>query len=182
MFRYMSIDPGTNSLGIAINGIDLQTGEKKVLHSTTTNIDRLVEWMYGETVIPIHGLRYAKVLCCQEVIFKFLVSWNIQAVVSESPYMGRFPQAFSALVECMQAMRMAAYRYNPNMPFNVIDPSTVKMVLGVKGNSGDKSLMTSAVTRVVGDHHDVQYLDEHAIDAIAVGHAFFVMQLQKQLG
>lgn len=182
MFIYLSIDPGTNSLGITINGVDFRTKEKQVLHSTTVHIDKLAEIKYGDTIVLTHGLRYAKVHCCYEVVLKFLIDWNIQAVVSESPYMGRFPQAFGALVECVQAMRNAVFQYNPYLTFNTIDPATIKKSLGVKGNSGDKNAMTVAVGNMLNGSYDIQYLDEHAIDSIAVGHAWYLMSLLPQLG
>lgn len=177
LFHYLSIDPGTNSLGITINAVDFATKEKKIVHSTTAHIDKLAQMLYGDSLILTHGLRFAKMQACKDVIFKMACEWEIQAVVSESPYMGRFPQAFSALVECIQAMQNAILEYNPLLPFNLIDPATVKKAMGVKGNNGDKNAMRNAVATIMPAEFDINMFDEHAIDSMGVGHAFYIANI-----
>ena len=51
----------------------------------------------------------------------------------------------------------------------------MKKNIGVKGNSGDKDLMTTAVLNnpniIFNDDIDTESLSEHAIDAIAIGYS-----------
>lgn len=177
LFYYLSIDPGTNSLGLTINAVNFATKEKKIVHSYTAHIDKLAQLLYGDSLVLTQGLRFAKMQVCRDVIFKMACEWEIQAVVSESPYMGRFPQAFSALVECIQAMHLGIMDYNSLMPFNLIDPATVKKAMGVKGNSGDKNAMRNAVANILPAEFDINYFDEHAIDSMGVGHAFYIANI-----
>lgn len=175
MFKYiyLSIDPGTSSLGTAINGI---THDNKwvILDAHTTNINLVVRHRYPYELVDTHSERYFKVKACGEVIYKIASAWGVNGVVSESPYMGRFPQAFAALTECMLSMRNAAYDFNPNRAMFTIDPSTIKKAVGVSGKSGDKNLMRNAVNGLVIDMGiNTDILDEHAIDAIAVGYTYY---------
>ncbi|BDH16589.1 MAG: hypothetical protein [Bacteriophage sp.] len=178
-YIYLSIDPGTNSLGTTINGITTDN-QWRVIHSTTTNIDLLTKILYEDTIVKTHGMRLARMFTCEQVIYKFACDWNVNSVVSESPYMGRFPQAFSALVECMQSMRRGVYQYNPYTKFDVIDPSTIKKAVGVPGKSGDKNLMRLATQKLVGDYVNVDWLDEHSIDSICVGYTWFQQSYGEQ--
>lgn len=177
LFYYLSIDPGSNSLGLTINAVDFATREKRIIHSTTVHIDKLANLYYGDSLVLTHGLRYAKMQVCKDAVFKMAASWEVQAVVSESPYMGRFPQAFSALVECIQAMHQAITAYNPLLPFNMVDPASVKKAMGVKGNNGDKNAMRTAVAKILPADFNIDDYDEHAIDSMCVGHAFYMASI-----
>ncbi len=87
--------------------------------------------------------------------------------------MGRFPNAFGALTEIMLAIRRACWRFDPILPLNVIDPSSVKKFMGVKGTSKDKSAMTRALMakQELANPSGIPLadLDEHSIDALCVG-------------
>ena len=87
--------------------------------------------------------------------------------------MERTVKAFAALTECMHSMRNAMYSQNPNRVFHTIDPSTIKKSVGVSGKSGDKELMRKAVQGIAGSMVNVDWLDEHAIDSIAVGYSWY---------
>ena len=174
MYRhiYLSIDPGTSMLGTTINAITMDN-QWVVLHSCTTNIELVVRHTYPPEQIAIHGERFFKDQACARVIGKFADAWWINVAVSESPYMGSFPQAFGALTECMISMRYALFGHNPNRVLHTIDPSTIKKSVGVSGKSGDKELMRQAIQKIAGSMVNVDWLDEHAIDSIAVGYAWY---------
>lgn len=171
-FIYLSIDPGTSMLGTTINAITPEN-EWVVLHSHTTNVGALIQHKYRKDLINLHGERFYKSLLAGEVILKFASTWNVNKIVSESPYMGKFPQAFSALTECLMGMRLAGYEYDPFNVVDVIDPARIKNHVGVKGNSGDKEKMREAVRKIAGHMVNVDLLDEHSIDSIAVGYAWY---------
>lgn len=171
-FIYMSIDPGTSMLGTTINAITLDD-QWVVLHTTTTNVKALVQHYFSAHQLDLHGERFFKSRLCGQVIFKFAEHWNVNRIISESPYMGKFAQAFSALTECLSSIRNAAYENSHEYPLETIDPATIKNHVGVKGNSGDKEKMREAVRALVGRYIDVDTLDEHAIDSIAVGYTWY---------
>lgn len=172
MFRLLSIDPGSTNMGYTVFEVTSMDQPMNVLHTGTLNVERLAKLMYGDSMMFYHGLRQAKMQICHEAVYKLLHAWEITYVVSESPYMSRFPQAYGALMECLMSIRQAVMRYYPELPLALVDPATVKLSVGVKGNSGDKNHMTEAVARLYGHQVNVNVLDEHAIDSIAVGHAW----------
>lgn len=169
---YLTIDPGTNMLGTTINAIT-HDNQWVVLHTHTTNIRALLQHRFPPHLIELHGERFFKALLCGEVIFKFAKDWDATRIVSESPYMGKFPQAFGALTECLYAMRYHGYQYDPYISFDTIDPATIKYHVGVKGNSGDKALMKMAVQHLTGTTVDLRFADEHSVDSMAVGYAWY---------
>ena len=172
----MSFDPGTNHLGIAVFNVIPETGVLILKHAWTTDIAKLAEDRYPG-LAAYHGIRMAKLQAIEDVIAKAVESWMPTTLISESPYMGRFPQAFGALVECLYVIRSMILRWDYGVVLHTIDPASVKQAVGVSGRSGDKSLMAAAIqkhpTRLDLSSVDLTRLDEHAIDAIAVGYAHF---------
>ncbi len=170
-FIYLSIDPG-NMLGTTINAIT-PDNQWCVLHTHTTNVNALIYHKFPRELIELQGERLFREIVTTEIVQKFATDWGVNIVVSESPYMGRFPQAFATLTECMVAIRKACYNYNAYMNFDTIDPSTIKKSVGVKGNSGDKELMREAVRKITNNSVPVDIMDEHSIDSIAIGYAWY---------
>lgn len=184
----LSIDPGTKSLGISIldftyfNVSPNELGFKlEILDTRTVNIENLAKLKYG-TLLDDHSLRELKVKACYDTIMKMVNTWTPAIVISEAPYMGRFPLAFGALVECLQAIRDAVRDYDVDLPFCSIDPATIKKQVGVKGNSGDKNAMTKAMFKLFPEQLDkLEHLDEHAIDSLGVGYAWSKMYLNDKV-
>lgn len=170
---FISIDPGTN-LGLSVNEIDADTGEFRVIYTKTTDTELYAHHYFKETLIPNFGMRYAKSEAVYQIVKHLMETWDVPLVVCESPYMGKFPQAFMSLVECIQSIRRAVADHSVGVKFRMIDPSSIKKANGVKGNKGDKELMRKAGRRYLSDEI-IDKLDEHAIDASAIGYAWFHM-------
>lgn len=168
---FISIDPGSN-LGLSVNEINPDTGEFKVIYTKTTDTELYAHHYFRETLIPNFGMRYAKSEAVYQIVRHLIESWGVHLVVCESPYMGKFPQAFMSLVECIQSIRRAAADHSVELKFRMIDPSTIKKANGVKGNKGDKNLMRVAGKRYLSEEI-LDKLDEHAIDASAIGYAWY---------
>ena len=168
----LSIDPGTNCTGVSI--ITYEEGQDPFIHHVETiKAERLaLRYMF---VIGIHGIRYAKILAVADRLYKLFTVYKPDMVVSESPYMGRFAQAFGALTEMLAEIRNRLFLYNATMYLNTLEPSIVKKFLGVKGTSGDKEAMRTAVLKQALSYSTYikpEELDEHSIDSIAVGLCF----------
>ena len=172
--RIVAIDPGTNSLGFAV--LEVMDNCVEVLYADTLHGAKLAAVHTG--LLEVHGERVTKLYALNHEIAARLCTWMPHHVVSESPYMGRFPQAYAALIECVGAIRNAVIAYDRQLPLHQLDPATVKQAVGVSGKTGDKTLMTAALkrlhTQIAIMDGTLDDLDEHAIDAIAVGAAFSV--------
>lgn len=181
----LSIDPGTKNLGISVLDLTLHNVSTtevgfnlEILDTRTVGIENLVKLKYS-ALMEERSLRELKVKACYDTILKMVDTWTPAIVISEAPYMGRFPTAFGALVECLQAVREAVMDYDVDLPFVSIDPATVKKMVGVKGNSGDKNAMTKALHKLFPDRLDLlAHLDEHAIDSLGVGYAWSKLYLE----
>lgn len=181
-YRLFSIDPGTSSLGLSVLEIPIYTNQRCAkahevmwLDSMTLRCDPFIKEFTH--MAQTHGDRFAKLTGIEHYLLTYMEYWQPHGVASESPYMGRFPQAYAALTECIYAIRKAVIRYNSLLPLNLIDPATVKQSIGVSGKSGDKDKMRSAIKfysdcfiKSVGV--DLERADEHAVDALAVGIAY----------
>lgn len=176
-YRIMAIDPGTNTLGISILSRDLTTNIINLEYSTTLVAENMLNPYAG--VVEHYGIRFAKLYALQNSLSYLMREFQIDDVVSESPYLGRFPQAFAALTEAMCMIRAAILQYNPYINLTTIDPATIKMLCGVSGKSSDKTLMQRSILSLADTGRlsvDVTVplleLDEHSIDSIAAGYAY----------
>lgn len=172
--RLLSIDPGSVNLGIAILDIHLPYGQVYLRHAHTFHIETHVKnkWSNYEFIF---GVNAAKIKAIEDIVCGMAIAWEVHDAVSESPYMGRFPRAFEVLTQCMSAIRLGLSCHYGDRPIFTFDPATVKKAVGVKGTSSDKLAVALALQRlpnlVLGEWN-INYLDEHSTDAIAVGYTY----------
>lgn len=172
IYRTVAIDPGSNTLGYAILDLNLSTGEIALMGADTLVGVKMARSHpdFAET----HGDRATRLHCHEEFLKALLDDCRPNAVISEAPYMGRFPQAFMALIECLGAIRRAVISYDPYMPMETVDPPTAKKAVGAPGKGGGKDIVREKVlalpTLINATGRPLTVLDEHAIDAVAVGY------------
>lgn len=118
--RIVSVDPGTNSLGVAVLDLDIFNNSIVVQHAFTIDIQKHSA-RYSQINL-VHGERVAKLHAVRQALYRFYCTWQPDHIVSEAPYMGRFPQAYAALVECVSSIRYAVMEYHQAKPLNTIDP------------------------------------------------------------
>lgn len=177
IYRILGIDPGTNTLGIAIIDLDLATKEASLIMATT--LQGAKDSKNFPNISDVHGDRKAKLFAHQNNIRYILERYRPNSIISESPYMGKFTNAFEALVECLTAIRDEIYIYDHSIGLETVDPPTAKKAVGAPGRGGDKGVVRNAVLKLQGLKNktgsSLDMLDEHAIDAIAV--ACYKLQL-----
>lgn len=168
-FIVLSIDPGTNKCGFSILSLNLTTGKRKVVASTTFYA---TDYLRGnKELVDMHGEKDIRNRGYIETFRKWCEAWRPEIIVIEDAFLSRFPAAFAALREQTQLFRIAAYDRDPYQSILMLEPSRVKRHMGVKG--GDKNLMLKALHRrkdvSYSDDIDIDILDEHAIDSICIG-------------
>lgn len=174
ILRVLSCDPGTNSLGLSVHELNVTDGTMIVLDAYTVNVARVMN-LYCSDSLHYHGEKVAKLKAVEYAVANYARTWEVERAVSEAPYMGKFPAAYAALVSCINAIRSGCSFYNSTLYLEIIDPATVKKMLGVPGNSGDKALIAKAIEKsqtIDTSAVDLSSLDEHSLDSIAVGHAY----------
>lgn len=170
-YRILAIDPSTSHTGVSLLDLDLSTGNIFIVNAATFNRKDILNssmWM-----VDVFGQREAAVAGYGKIMEELLHTWQPSGIVYESAYLSRLPQAFKALTEISVALRSAVMAWDCTVPFNPIDPSTVKKFMGVKGTSSNKDDMRIALlsTQLPVQYIDViaEQLGEHEIDATCVG-------------
>lgn len=172
-FRIAGFDPGAN-LGLSLieNHLD---GSKPIVKVVETVKLNPAEFGYKE-IAELHGNRAVKLMILHDRVTLFLRTHRPHGVIVEGNYLGRFATAFASLVECVTVIRNACYAYDPFMQLQIVDPTTVKTNIGmVKIRGTDKEDVRRALANLKElewDDIDIDDLDEHSIDSIAIGYYY----------
>lgn len=168
----IGIDPSVDNLGFSIIQVCLETNKEYLLFAGTFYSKKMIK--KEPIIVETHGERAAKLYVLQKALTQLFLDWQPNVVAMEYPFLGRFPQAYGALMEAICTIRNALLKYDETIPLGQIDPPTVKTSVGVDGRSKDKEEMREAVRVIPGmiypDNLDMHSLDEHASDSIAVAH------------
>jgi Holliday junction resolvasome RuvABC endonuclease subunit len=171
-YRILALDPGTNTLGSAFLDVDLVRQSMVVAGATTYKAASMS--LDYDSYRDTHGDRAARLRAHEENLVHLMAIWRPHAVVCESSFMGKFAQAYAALVECICSIQRATYRYNPSLPLIVIDPTTVKKSTGMVGPLRGKDPVRDALRLIPYLQYapgiNLEALDEHSVDAIAIAH------------
>jgi Holliday junction resolvasome RuvABC endonuclease subunit len=172
VYRIVGIDPGTDTLGIAVLDVDVQSRSVEIVRLYTLHASRNVDPLSAASVF--RGSRYAQIQYLEKAMSSLFVNLMPSAIVHESPFMGRFPEAYRALAECIGAIRRACDQYNPTLLIESVDPPTAKLAVGAKvGRDSTKDTVKQAVLAMqlpCSNVVDLSLASEHAIDAIAVAY------------
>lgn len=173
LYRVLGIDPGTDTLGVAVLDLNLELHTITLVYVTTLVASKNIKQL--DYLSELHTERFVKLQDHQCNIAKILEYYQPHCVISESPYLGRFANAFAALTECLLVIKQTVLNYNPWISLELIDPPNVKKSVGAPGKGGDKELIRNALkslNTIQGLNPSViDQLDEHSIDAIAVAYS-----------
>lgn len=173
--RVLGIDPGTTTLGFSLISTydDYAVVEKAYTHKAH---DRHRDYL---DVAKEHGEWFSRLMQHVTEFEDLLNTYRPQFVVSESPFLGRFPKSFERLVQCLLVLRIKLFEKDPNNTLYTIDPVSVKKKLGIslgRGKSDERKSKELVATCVFNrqylrwpDTINRDELDEHSTDATAVG-------------
>lgn len=170
-YRVVGIDPGT-ALGVAYFEIDLEMKRSALIEVNTLHGDRLSRQY--PIIEEVYGGRTARNLAFEESLVQYFRVVRPHSVICESPFLKKLPQAFASLTETVASIRRAVMRYDYFRPLLMIDPPSAKRAVGMVLKKGqDKDDVKKAVLALNAWENpygiDLASLDEHCIDAIAVG-------------
>lgn len=168
----IGIDPGSSNLGIGIIYYDVKTFQIVGSKAFTLNGAKLGK---GSWVTKIHGDRAGRINALGEALLQVILNEEgVTDIVSESPFMSRFAQAFASLTEVVAEVRRVIINHFPWLTLHLIDPPSVKNAVGAKGNA-DKDEVKTAISNLPGfvynDPDEFMFLDEHSTDALAVAYS-----------
>lgn len=171
--RILGIDNGTNTVGFALLECNVRTGHVTVIDAFTLEAKK-ISHRYGDLFVN-HDELHCRMLGISDTLRDVLHHYNPDVVCVESPfdYPGR-ADAFAKLSVVLSHLRFTVYAFDPLITFTTVTPMEAKKAVGAGTYIGGKEPIRDAVSRL----HDVTYangvctsvLDEHGIDAIAVGY------------
>jgi Holliday junction resolvasome RuvABC endonuclease subunit len=176
-YYIVSIDPGNTTTGVAIYEIDYQTQRVISIEAMTLQSIRLVDHteldpdQYSESLIKLHRLT--------DTLTEILLQYQPVEIVSESCFYHRVhPAAYGSLLTVINAYRTATIRHNPNVMFYTIEPIVIKRTIRVDSIK-EKTDVAKAIMRIPEIMSvlvtPIEMLDEHAIDAIAIGYTHLTL-------
>lgn len=179
-YNYLAIDPGLNNTGIAIFNMNYKTLELNSIHAFTIVTDKLRD----NTVLDndIYSDRMIKLWKIRSAMIEVLTVYCPANIVCESPFFNRFrPTAYASLVEVLSVFNSVIVEYNPNIMFEPIAPLLVKKTVGAGMETGKLDVKDSIkripyIMNIL--MNNVEYLDEHSIDAIAIGYTYFLRRIK----
>lgn len=171
-YRICAIDPGTDTMGLVVLDVDLMTSELDLVSAYTSSGLRMSR--KAPDGFTVHGDRWAKLFMHEQNILHWLRTYQPNSLICESPFLGRFPQAFESLVECKATIRRALTQYDAFMPLETIDPPSAKSAVGALVKKGSKENVKESILKLTDLNNKtgipLQTMDEHTVDAIAVGY------------
>lgn len=167
--RILSIDPGTDTLGVSVFDVDLRTNTKTLIHAFTYAASKYIDHLKNNTQWEMIDEKYMRLHRHYGHMKDLLDYYQPHLVYHENAFMGKFPKAYEGLVQCLYEIRLAVRDYNPYVPLIGLAPMEAKSYIG--GISKDQVLRSvSKIKDLQNLHALLPQLDEHAIDSIAIGY------------
>lgn len=170
--RIGCVDWGSSHLGLAVLDWEWGKEQAEVVWSKTISVS---DETHLTTYTEVCGRRDRRLDILRDAWLMFLRLSRPTFVITETPFMQRAKlSAFESGVEMQKMLRQGLWEVYPNKYLYGVDPMTVKRYVGVEPKGTDKSHMAKAVQALYTLHSmiDLTVLDEHSIDAIAVGNYF----------
>jgi len=165
------IDPGTETLGfgaLRVNVVSLEILESTAF--TFVGSKLASNTWYGD----VHGGRAERLGGHEDNLVDAFHYYQPNLIASESPFFNRrFPQAYGALTETVDAIRSAVWRYDVWLDLFLIDPPSVKKAVGASSHA-KKDEVKAALMALPDLNYNgptpIELLDEHSVDALAVAY------------
>jgi len=187
--RVLGIDPGTDTLGAVAFDFSLESEIPHLVFAQTVTAHQFVKTRFD--LIRYHGPRFARLIVLREFIAAVVKTYCPHFVGVESPFLRDSPTAFAALTEAFLVIRQGLVEVDTSIPLLAFDPMRAKCAVGAasptetvvkkrgkrikKVKIHSKTTVREAVLKLAkekaftwDEHVDLEALDEHSIDAIAV--------------
>lgn len=175
-----AVDPGTSTLGLTIVKV-LPDSTLELVHSETIEIDkeirRSTEYQH---LAEEYSMMDARLSVIRDCLLELLLEYEPHVLSVETPYMGRFPAAYRALVLCMSAVLKSFRDYNDDLPIHFIEPSSAKAAVGVVKKGSHKDVVERLLRarfkpnckkKEFHESELIEFMDEHQWDSLAVNYA-----------
>lgn len=173
-YKILSFDPGMKTFGYCVS-----TYDESVLNIIDANTYNL-EMLYREFDLckRFYPMVYTKVAILRKIVLKLLMEHKPDYITCEAAFYnpGR-PSAFSSLLRFIYTLDEVIYKVCKKSVYKLA-PLIVKKVshskIGGKATKDDMkvALLENINKGIITSNIDVEYIDEHAVDASLIGYAF----------
>ncbi len=176
MMNILAIDPSSTSVGVARYLVNTNTDNILSIEAGTINLD---SYNYDPMLFnSLHSDKTIRLIKLEHKFTELLNDINPDVVVCESAfYNPSRPNAFASLTEVIFLLNTLTIKYNRNIKFITLPPKTIKEAIGsLKITDKGKDPVKESIIKIPQIYNLVNNfidnLDNHAIDAIAVGYTF----------
>lgn len=169
--RIISIDPSTQHMGISVIDVNLLRPElfkllyvntihgEKLQHLTTDNYDD-----GGKVQSRMAGMG--------EGYRQLLKTYEPTVSICEDNFLGASPDTFKKLIEVVCILRQVTKEHGDGLYMSIVTPNAAKEIVkanfrGTKKEDVQKGILE--YTRLDYNGYDINTLDEHSTDSIAIG-------------
>ena len=181
-YRILSVDPGSDKLGLALIAIDEQ-GQCEIEGTLELDASRvlLVNSYFADIELK-HGRRFARIQAIRDLFLRELELIQPDHVLCESPFIHIRSHAYASLIETLQTLHQSVFDFDPNLGFETVAPMSAKSAIDATGKKGgDKDwiraqlidYLSSDPNVTINDTLDLNVVSEHEIDAIVIGYHFY---------
>lgn len=185
-FKLVTQDPGLNNIGLSVYELELLDDNKvriKRIHAETLTTRNVKE------ITPLDSDLHEEFLQKKDnmtsAVALFVKDEDPCVFVTETAFFDRFhPSSYAVLSMVISEVFDKILKNNPNITLGKLAPKAVKKLFNIAGQKG-KDPVKEAVSqiKVIMEKLDVDFwkLDEHSIDAIAIGYAYIIDQLKLKI-
>lgn len=173
-FLIAAIDPGTETMGVSLGGVNPVTLEQTYIEGFTMRGS--VANYYWANVLHDGASRDSRLLGLEDQLVSYFMRVRPHMVVFEDNYLGASPQSFKALIEACMAIRHAIWRYNPYLASYTVKPNQAKSIVNAIAKRGMTHEERKELVRAGLSHYrampihpmTLASLDEHSVDSAAI--------------
>jgi Holliday junction resolvasome RuvABC endonuclease subunit len=166
----LGVDPSSTTIGYSIVEYNLDYKIFNIIEASSyyapvsSNLQCLLE---------TSDEKYRRLKIIKEFLSRKLSEYSITDAYCEDAYFKNSTDAYASLLGCIQVVKDAVTECSYTIPVTLVRASSVKVGMGVQGDSGDKLLMLNALKNkeesIIPPYEGfVDQLDQHAIDAICI--------------
>lgn len=185
-FKLVSQDPGLNNIGLSVYELELLDENKariKRIHAETVTTKNVKEITSLDDDLHEEFLRKKDNMT--SAVASFVKDEDPCVFVTETAFFDRLhPSSYAVLSMVISEVFDKILKHNPNITLGKLAPKAVKKLFNIAGQKGKDPVKEAvSLVKVIMDKLDVDFwqLDEHSIDAIAIGYAYIVDQLKLEI-
>lgn len=185
--RILAIDPGTDTMGIVVVDVDIETFHPTLVDECTINAKKshqVKDKLSEHNTLLNRDIQLAYI---EEKLRDILRQVEPDTIASESPFLNPSNvTSFEALTECFKMIRTTVYAYRPSMMVYRIAPAVAKSAVGVSHMGTDKHDIYKGVERCIATGYltsnvDIEAMSEHAVDAVTVSIAHIKLEMSGEM-